>query len=153
MSKPTDEKQYSGLYLFNKTNDTLTLTNNYINQIIDNIQQVENCQFNLVEIVLVDEDEILAVNKEHLQHHYVTDIITFPYSHKEDKNNIEGTLYCCFPRIKEQARNNDKTVKNELSRIIIHGLLHLYGYNDKTEDEQKTMTEKEEFYLNKIALR
>lgn len=104
----------------------------------------------VIEVVFVDEDKILQINNDHLNHDYVTDVITFQYSDKSDLQNIEGTLYCCLPQISRQAREHSQPVKKECLRIIIHGLLHLCGYSDHTDTEKDTMTDKEDLYLSKV---
>jgi rRNA maturation RNase YbeY len=95
----------------------------------------------------VDEDEIVRINKEHLDRDYVTDIITFRYD-ESDADAIEGTMFCCAPRIAEQAEEFNESRKREFLRIYIHGLLHLIGYEDKSDQQKKEMTAKEETYLD-----
>ena len=116
----------------------------------------EGCTFGLIEVVFVDENTILDINREYLSHDYVTDIITFPYqdtpdvddsgSHREVQE-LEGTLFCCAQRIAEQANDLGETIENEFRRVLIHGLLHLTGYNDKTDADRMSMRERENFYL------
>jgi rRNA maturation RNase YbeY len=96
----------------------------------------------------VDEDEIVRINKDHLDRDYVTDIITFRYDEPEDKEQIEGTMFCCAPRITEQAKEFNESPKREFLRIYIHGLLHLIGYEDKSDEQKKLMTGKENTYMD-----
>ncbi|HBQ58395.1 MAG TPA: rRNA maturation RNase YbeY, partial [Balneolaceae bacterium] len=113
------------------------------------MEQHESAKFELVELVYVSEDEIVRINKEHLDRDYVTDIISFRYDDDEDSGDntaIEGTLFCCAPRIKEQAEDFGETADREFKRILIHGLLHLIGYDDRSEAEKKRMTELENTY-------
>lgn len=140
------------MHLFNETEGSVPITEEDVSQIISLIKQHEACSFNLIEIAFVGEDKMLEVNREYLNHDYLTDIITFHYSDKEDITNIEGTLYCCFPQIKQQAEERSQSLKNEFLRIVIHGLLHLCGYEDKTRSEKTAMTRKENFYLSKLSL-
>ncbi len=97
-------------------------------------------------MVYVDEEEINRLNKEHLDRDYVTDIITFRYD-DSDNSAIEGTMFCCAPRIMEQADELGEPVEREFRRIYIHGLLHLAGYDDESNDQKKLMTAKENAYL------
>lgn len=98
-----------------------------------------------ISIILTSDNHILEVNKKHLNHNYYTDIITFNYN---EDNSISGDLYISIDRVKDNAKTQNVTLINELHRVIIHGVLHLLGYNDKTEKEIKIIREKEDFYLS-----
>ena len=87
------------------------------------------------------------INKTYLGHHTYTDIITFDYSEK-NSHEIEGEIYISVDRVKENAVTYQKTFHQELHRVIIHGVLHLLGYGDKTGEEQKEMRKKEEACLS-----
>ena len=89
---------------------------------------------------------LLKINKEYLKHDYYTDIITFDYS---EKNQISGDIFISIDRVGENAKIYSQEKLTELLRVIIHGVLHLIGYNDKSENEQKLMTKKENYYLEK----
>ncbi|MCC5925266.1 MAG: rRNA maturation RNase YbeY [Bacteroidetes bacterium] len=121
---------------------------------MDSIQDGENVTFGFIEIVYVNEDEIVKVNQDHLGRDYITDIITFTYSSEDDEFNaldgtdIDGTIYMCAPRIIEQSKELNVSVKQEFKRIFIHGLLHLCGYDDNTYELKKVMTSKENAYLS-----
>jgi len=84
----------------------------------------------------------------------VTDIISFRLDDENDDNNsdqsIEGTLYCCAPRIAEQSAEFDADTKTEFLRVIVHGLLHLTGYDDQTESDKEKMTSLENHYLQSL---
>ncbi len=99
-----------------------------------------------ITFVFCSDDYLLKLNKDYLQHDYFTDIITFDYC---EKNIISGDIFISIDRIKENARQYNVTFENELQRVMIHGVLHLVGYKDKSEEEKKIMREKENFYLNK----
>ncbi len=111
----------------------------------------EQKEFSFIEVVYVSAEKIAEINSEHLGKTYVTDIITFDYT-DSDEDEIEGTLFCCESRISEQALEFNEPLKKEFHRIIIHGLLHLCGYLDSTEELKKQMTAKEDLYLSKISL-
>jgi rRNA maturation RNase YbeY len=87
------------------------------------------------------------MNKQYLEHDYYTDVITFNYV---ENNIISGDLFISYERIKENAENYNTEIKRELIRVVFHGILHLVGYNDKTDAEKKIMREKEDFYLNEV---
>ena len=91
-------------------------------------------------------DEFLhKINVEHLNHNTLTDIITFDYC---EENHINGEMIISVDRIKENAKTFNVSFKDELHRVMIHGIMHLCGYKDKTPEDQKVMSTKEDFYLN-----
>ena len=95
--------------------------------------------------IFCSDEYLKKVNIDFLQHDYYTDIITFDYSEADE---VSGDIYVSIDRIKDNAKQFDKPVYNELSRVLIHGVLHLTGYKDKSDADQKQMTEKEDFYLS-----
>lgn len=86
------------------------------------------------------DDKILEINNQYLQHDYYTDIITFDYT---EGNKISGDLVISLDTVKTNAEKFDVDYLNELYRVIIHGILHLCGINDKTSEEQEIMTDAE----------
>lgn len=88
---------------------------------------------------------LLEMNQQFLQHDTYTDIITFDHSEKE--NQIAGDIFISIERVKENAQTFKISTFDELCRIIIHGVLHLLGYGDKSKAEKSLMTEKENAYL------
>lgn len=97
-------------------------------------------------IIFCNDDFLLRLNKEHLHHDYYTDIITFEYQAEP----IQGELYISIDRVKENAKTQSIPFLNELHRVIIHGVLHLIGYGDKTAEEKDEMRKKEDYYLQQI---
>jgi rRNA maturation RNase YbeY len=89
----------------------------------------------------------LKINNLHLEHNYFTDIITFDLS--ELPNQIIGEIYISTDRVKENASLIGVTINEELHRVIIHGVLHLCGYKDKTAKQKKDMRLLENKYLQK----
>jgi len=98
-----------------------------------------------IAVILTDKKHLLALNKEHLKHDYHTDIITFNYN---DGKTISGDLFISIDRIKENALTYTVPAKQELLRVIIHGILHLLGYNDATENEKRVIRKKEDDALS-----
>lgn len=95
--------------------------------------------------IFCSDDYILDVNKQHLNHDYYTDIITFNYN-VEDV--ISGDVFISYDTIQSNAIEFSKgSVLDELDRVIIHGILHLIGFNDKTDEEQLEMTKQEDLAL------
>ncbi len=107
--------------------------------------------FELVEVVYVGEDEIQRINNQYLEHNYVTDIITFRLDEQQSDAEIEGTIYCCAPRIAEQANEFNQDKKTEFLRVLVHGLIHLNGLDDQTPEEKKEMTRLENHFLDMIT--
>ena len=96
--------------------------------------------------VFMTDDELLELNRKHLEHDYYTDIITFDLSDHE--GDVEADLYISIDRTKDNASRLGVDPNLELERVILHGVLHLTGYNDKSEEEQKLIRQKEDEYLN-----
>ena len=90
---------------------------------------------------------LLQINQQYLDHDTYTDIVTFDNS--EVDGVIVGDIFISVERIRENAQKFEQTEIDELHRVIIHGALHLAGYTDKTADDKKKMTQKEDFYLSK----
>ncbi len=86
--------------------------------------------------IFVDDEEILRVNREYLQHDYYTDIITFDYT---EGDTISGDLFISLDTVRTNAEQFDKPYEEELHRVIIHGILHLCGINDKGPGERELM--------------
>lgn len=96
-------------------------------------------------IVFCSDNYILDMNIKYLQHDYFTDIITFDYCEGE---KISGDLFISVDSVRENALLYRATFEEELNRVMVHGVLHLIGYDDHTKAEQKTMREKENYYLS-----
>ncbi len=94
-----------------------------------------------ITIILCSDEYLLEMNKQHLQHDYYTDIITFDMS--EEENTISGELYISLDRVKENGGKYKISVEKELYRVMIHGVLHLLGFKDKTKEEKEQMRSKE----------
>jgi len=103
-----------------------------------------------VNLIFCSDEYLLQKNIEFLQHDYYTDIITFDSCQGE---LIMGDLFISKDRVIDNAQNNGVSFENELNRVIVHGVLHLCGYKDKSIDEENLMRSKEDFYLNRIVSR
>ena len=100
--------------------------------------------------ILCSDEYLLRINQDYLQHDDYTDVITFDNS--EEPKTIMGDIFISIDRIKENALNFKSNTLNELCRVMIHGTLHLLGYLDKTKAAKKEMTDKEDFYLQKLVV-
>ncbi len=97
-------------------------------------------------IYLIADEELLEVNKQSLNHDYYTDIITFDYSNDEDITHNE--ILISWDRVKENANDLKQPLNTELHRVCIHGLLHLAGHNDETNEQKQKMRSLEDHYLD-----
>lgn len=100
-----------------------------------------------ISVVLCSDAYLLAINRQYLQHDTYTDIVTFDNSEQED--TIAGDIFISIDRVRENALKFGVLERDELHRVIIHGILHLCGYGDKKKEDKARMTEKEDFYLGK----
>jgi len=106
--------------------------------------------FNLKELTYIfcSDKYLLQINRQYLNHDTYTDIITFDNS-EDNADIVVGDIFISIERIHENAANFNVPEVSELHRVIIHGVLHLLGYKDKTPADKQKMTEKEDFYLSK----
>ena len=105
-----------------------------------------------INIILTNDEYLFELNKTYLQHKTFTDILTFPYQ-EEDKDIISGDIFISINRVKENAANFKQDLEIELHRVMVHGILHLIGYNDKGKKKKELMTKKEDYYLEKFNKR
>ena len=97
-----------------------------------------------INVIFCSDNYILDVNMKYLQHDYFTDIITFDYC---EDDTLSGDLFISVDSVRENAVEFGTEFDDELHRVIVHGLLHLIGYDDHTPEDQKLMREKEDYYL------
>ncbi|MBT2621483.1 rRNA maturation RNase YbeY [Chryseobacterium sp. ISL-6] len=97
-----------------------------------------------INYIFCDDEYLLKINQDYLQHDYYTDIITFDYVKGK---TISAEIFVSLQRISDNASTLSRNYEEELRRVLAHGILHLCGYKDKTEDEEKEMRRKEDFYL------
>lgn len=119
-----------------------TLFSDWISRVILS----ENKKEGDINYVFCDDEYILEINKQYLDHDYYTDIISFDYC---VGNELHGDVFVSIDRVKENATDFDVTFDDELKRVIIHGILHYIGYKDKSEEEELLMRQKEN---EKIAM-
>ena len=95
-------------------------------------------------IIATSDRGLLDINKKFLNHDYYTDVITFQNNPEE----VSGEIYLSISRIKDNSSKMKVKLKDELHRVIVHGILHMIGYGDKTEKDARLMRQKEDYYLN-----
>lgn len=111
---------------------------------IKNVIWKEKKRLGEIEYFFVSEEKILRINQEFLNHNYFTDIITFDNSFV---NIINGSIFISPDTVLSNAKNFNTSLEREMYRVVIHGIIHLCGYEDRTEIEQKVMRNKENEYL------
>ena len=100
-------------------------------------------------LIFTTDNVLMELKKEYFNQEHFTDVIAFRLNdYNEDK--VEGEIYISVPQVRNNAKQYNQAFNKELSRIIIHGSLHLLNYKDKTPQEKIKMTEKEDYFLNKI---
>ena len=106
----------------------------------------EKKKLSRINFIFCSDKFLLDINKKYLRHNFRTDIITFEYNKK--KSPVEGEIFISIERVKINSENYDTTFSNELHRVMIHGVLHLCGYKDKTVDEKSEIQKREDFFLS-----
>ena len=112
---------------------------------LTNITKKNSKKIKEINYIFCSDEYLLKVNIEYLDHDYYTDIITFDNSEIDDV--IEGDIFISLDRIKDNSNSLNESFDNELLRVLAHGLLHLIGFNDKTNEDQEEMTKQENLAL------
>jgi probable rRNA maturation factor len=108
---------------------------------IKTIAQKYKREIGAIQYIICTDEELLQINLDYLKHDYYTDIITFDYS---EGNTISGDIFVSIDRVSENATKLGVLLNDEWHRVIIHGILHLCGFKDKTAKDAKIMRENEE---------
>lgn len=114
---------------------------------IFNVVKDRNLTPGTINYIFCDDAYLLNLNQQYLDHDTLTDIITFDYA---KDNVISGDIFISIERVTENAESLNITFNDELKRVIIHGILHLCGFHDKTEKEMSQMRKMEDHYLSRL---
>lgn len=127
-----------------ETEDITEINQNkkWLNQVISNEAREEGD----ITYIFCDDDYLLEKNIRFLNHNTLTDVITFDYC---EGNSVSGDIFISIERVKENSEVFKVDFLTELNRVMVHGLLHLLGYKDKTERQSNLMRKKENYYLSK----
>lgn len=115
---------------------------------VKSVIQAEGYKLGTVNYIFCSDPYLLKVNQDYLNHDYYTDIITFNMSDIED--TLSADIFISIDRVRQNAVELGQPFDNELYRVIIHGILHLVGYDDKTEKAKKIMRNTENQYITQI---
>ncbi|MFN5442696.1 MAG: rRNA maturation RNase YbeY [Crocinitomicaceae bacterium] len=128
--------------------DDLSLNDIDLTNWISKVCVDENYNLGDISLIFCSDEYLLDMNRTHLDHDYYTDIITFDYT---DNQIVSGDLFISIDRVRDNASDFNVSFDHELHRVIIHGVLHLCGYKDKSDDEEKLMRTKENNALSLIS--
>lgn len=112
---------------------------------VESVVLLEKFEPGEINFIFSNDDYLLEINQRYLGHDTLTDIITFNYN---EEREINADIYISTERVAENAEKFDVSLTDELHRVIVHGVLHLCGYNDKTDEQIKQMRQKEDYYLS-----
>lgn len=130
---------------FHYADRRLTITGkNQIKQGVVHLFKKEKVPLDQLHYIFCSDEYLLQINQRFLNHNYYTDIITFDLS---EEKKVRGEIYISLDRVKENAIENNASLKEEIKRVILHGALHLCGYKDKKKVEIEIMRNKENYYL------
>jgi len=135
----------------------INLYNNYnkeikfdFEKIIKDIESIDDVNKDSeLSLILVDSEEIHKMNKEYRGKDYVTDVISFEQDDEEDEN-YRGDIFLCIDKVYEQAEKYEHSNEREFAFLLVHGVLHLHGYDHIEEDDEKVMYAKQDEILNKL---
>ncbi|MFI5163928.1 MAG: rRNA maturation RNase YbeY [Bacteroidia bacterium] len=130
---------------FFSQNSSFSLKNKAsVKKSVHSVCQKEKKKAGDINFIFCNDKFLLSLNKKFLKHNTLTDIITFQYPSGKP---LSGEIFISIPRVKENAKKFEVSFENELHRVMIHGILHLCGYKDKTSGKKKEMRKKEDHYL------
>lgn len=121
-----------------------------VHKLVNYLRQELNFSISSLPINFISSGEITTINKKYLKHNYSTDIITFNYS--GDTKNIDGEIFISFEDAEENSKRYKNTLSEEFLRLVIHGTLHLLGYDDMDLRDYKIMKRLENKLLNKYKI-
>lgn len=132
---------------FHAVEDTLIPLKNQktYTQWLSDVAKAENKTIDYINYIFCSDEFLKDINVKYLNHDYYTDIITFPYN---EGDNIQSDIYISVDRVSENSKDYGVDVQTEMQRVMVHGLLHLIGYNDMNDEEIHEMRAKENHYLS-----
>jgi rRNA maturation RNase YbeY len=139
----------TNIFFYNEDTKYVLVSKRKIRSWLLSVVEHEQKELGRVSYIFCSDDYLLEVNKQYLKASYYTDIITFDYT---EGYLVSGDVFISVDRVKENAKLYGQKYCQEMLRVILHGVLHLCGYNDKTEQEIEQMRGKEDYYLQEFDL-
>lgn len=115
---------------------------------LKHVIETEEFVLNQLNYVFCSDEYLLNINRQYLNHDFYTDIITFDNS--EGEGEVEGDIFISIDQVEENAQELHKSFEEELRRVLVHGILHLVGYDDIEDEQELQMRNKEDFYISKL---
>ncbi|MBN2633094.1 MAG: rRNA maturation RNase YbeY [Bacteroidales bacterium] len=125
-------------YRINRSKETLEMLKKVI---VGEMKEPGDLSF-----IITDDKELIKINREFLKHDYFTDVIAFA---ENDGGKVSGEIYISIDTVRRNARNYKVSLTEELFRVMVHGVLHLCGYKDGTEEGKKRMRILEDWWIEK----
>lgn len=137
------------IWFFNEDKNFSLSQPGHFTQWLHEVAENEGFVIREVNYIFSSDPYVHQINLQYLNHDFFTDIITFDYV---KEHYLSGDIFISIDRVEENAQTYQTSFQQELSRVMVHGLLHLCGYPDATNDEKELMREKEDHYLRKLEL-
>ena len=141
---------YSESLSLEHDHSSLALDDEVLTRLIRHVVEAEEASLLHVSVVLSDHDTVRRLNQSYLDHDYNTDVLSFSLRETEDTDEVEGEVYVDLDTAAERHEEFDTTFEREAYRYVVHGVLHLLGYDDATDEGQKRMRAKEDQYLDAV---
>ena len=123
--------------------------NNKLIQLTESVLHQEDREPGQINVIFTNNEEIFSLNAQYLNHHYYTDVIAFYYSRS---GPVEGDIFISLDKVYENSLEYESGFENEVIRVLIHGILHLAGYTDETQEEKESMHRLEDRYIEHYNL-
>ncbi len=131
--------------LIDENIESIVIKNNIVEELVKKIFKDHNKYYSTISYIISDDQKLSDLKQNFFNQHVFTDVITFNL--EDDGEPIEGEIYISLERVKENSKIFGQEFSTEFSRILIHGTLHLIGFNDETDDEKENMTNLEDKYI------
>lgn len=140
----------SQINFFNEDIDFILENSSIISNWITGIIEDNSFTISQLNYIICSDNYLLEINRSYLSHDYLTDIITFDNS--DEANVIESDIFISLDRVKDNAQKLSTSFSTEFNRVLIHGVLHLLGWDDKSQEDKAEMREKEEACLSLLRI-
>lgn len=138
------------IVFFNEDIDFKFQHKNLLKKWLKKVAETEGFKMKNLNYIFCSDEYLHKINVEYLEHDTYTDIITFDNS--EEESDIEGDIFVSIERIKDNSQELKTAFEDEFKRVLVHGLLHLCGYDDHSDEDELIMRNKEDFYIQQFSL-